>query len=393
VSDFLKNITLSFAVLIICLIVADRSLPLFIPITKATLEWDPLLGLRGRPGVTTTWTREVTRPLTVHLNRYGFHDLERSMHKTPGTFRIISLGDSFVEAYTVALGDNFSQLLGQRLNSDLTQAGGTGPQHIEVCNQGIHGYGLGVYYLYVEYRIDAWSPDLVLLRFFLGNDFVDNYYPLAAPVVPSFGLADHGLRYHPPQQSLSTWVRDHVLAHSSIAGVLRESNFFGRHSALDAVARNNGLVSFGAIHPLSEQQRAEVLAIARLQFHRIKEHLAARHVGLFVLVIPDPIRVQEVVTGRPDNRTDDISPSDRIFLERGLLTILETEGISYEYPLTLFVDQVRRGREMYIQKFGHLSTEGHRQTAWVLESRLRQKIQIHADQDTGKSSAISQSSL
>src|SRR5215471_11808971 len=111
--NLLQNLVLSLAVLIICFFLADRALPLFIPVTEATLESDPLLGLIGRPEVTTIWTRELAHPIPLHLNRYGFHDYERSKQKRPGTFRIITLGDSFVEAYQVPLQENFSQLLEQ----------------------------------------------------------------------------------------------------------------------------------------------------------------------------------------------------------------------------------------------------------------------------------------
>jgi hypothetical protein len=368
-ADIVKNAALAIAVLILSLFVADRALPLFIPVTKATLESDPLLGLKGRPEVSTIWAREVARPLPLHLNRYGFHDYERTITKRPGTFRIISLGDSFVEAYQVPLQENFSQLLEQNLNRDAIDLDGRGPRHIEVDNQGIHGYGLGVYYLYVEHRIDAWSPDLLLLCFFLGNDFVDNYYPFATRIVPRFRLLDGSLRYYAPQQTFTTWVRDHVLAHSNLASALTLP--IKSHPALLKMARNNGLVSFSTGAELSAQERGEILGIARLQLRKIKKHLAAHHCALFVLVIPDPMRVQEIAAGQADNEITRTDLRDRVFLEQGLLNILETEGILHEYPLDLFVNEVRRGHHIYLADAGHLTTNGHRQIAQILEPQLR----------------------
>jgi lysophospholipase L1-like esterase len=372
-SDFLKNVALSLAVLLICLFLTDRALPLFIPVAKATLESDPLLGLKGRPEVDTISTREIAHPIPLHLNRYGFHDYERSIQKSPGTFRIVTLGDSFVEAYHVPLRENFSQLLERRLNQDDSAGRGGKPWRIEVDNQGVHGYGLGTYYLYVENRLDAWSPDALVLCFFLGNDFVDNYYPFATQVVPRFGLSDGKLLYYPPQQSRTTWLRDHVLAHSNIAVTLGEVARW-RKGWL-AIARNNGFVSWAPTQALSPQQRVEVLTIARLQLHGIKEHLAARHVRLFVLGIPDPYRVRDVAGGHPDPDFAGTAPADRAFLEQGLLTILETEGIPHEYPLSLFVNQVRQGHAMYLNNAGHLNAEGHRQVAEALEEPLRQMIE------------------
>jgi hypothetical protein len=368
-----KNAALSIAVLILCLFVADRALPLFVPVTKATLESDPLLGLKGRPDVSTIWTREVARPLPLRLNHYGFHDFERALPKSPGIFRIISLGDSFVEAYQLPLQDNFSQRLEQRLNRDLTDANRYGSRRIEVDNQGVHGYGLGVYYLYIEHRIDPWSPNLVLLCLFLGNDLVDNYYPFATRIVPRFRLVGGSLKYYAPQQTSTTWVRDHVLAHSNIASVFSLS--IRRYPALLSIARNNGLVSFSMGNTLSDQQRSEILAIAHLQLRKMKEHLAGSHSGLFVLVIPDPARVQEVAVSDRNNATAGAKLGDRAFLEQGLLNILETEGISYEYPLNSFVNEVRRGHHMYLENVGHLTPGGHRQIAQILDGRLHSIIE------------------
>jgi len=190
-----QNLGLALAAFLISVIVADLVLPLFRPITKTTLTFDPLLGLRGRSGVKTIWTREVDppgRPVLVQLNSSGFHDREYSMQKSANTFRIVALGDSYVEAYQVAMEENFSKLLEQKFNQRLSaeRKGTSSPAHIEVLNQGIHGYGLGTYYLYVNYRLDEWSPDMLLLCIFLGNDFEDNYFPLAAAAVPRFSLID-----------------------------------------------------------------------------------------------------------------------------------------------------------------------------------------------------------
>jgi hypothetical protein len=127
------------------------------------------------------------------FNHYDFNDFGRAVPKSPGSFRIISLSDSFVKAYQVPLQDNFSQLLEQRFNRGLTDANRYATRRIEVDNQGVHGYGLGVYYLYIGHRIDAWSPNLVLLCLFR-NDLVDNYYPFATRIVPRFGLVDGSLK-------------------------------------------------------------------------------------------------------------------------------------------------------------------------------------------------------
>jgi hypothetical protein len=112
------------------------------------------------------------------------------------------------------------------------------------------------------------------------------------------------------------------------------------------------------------------LAIAHLQLRKMKEHLVGSHSSLFVLVVPDPARVQEVAASGRNNATAGAKLGDLASLEQGLLNILETEGISYEYPLNSFVNEVRRGHQMYLENVGHLTRDGHRQIAQILDGRL-----------------------
>lgn len=63
----------------------------------------------------------MNRPLIVELNSYGLHDREYPMQKHASTFRIVALGDSFVEAYQVPMEKNFSKLLELRFNQKIVR--------------------------------------------------------------------------------------------------------------------------------------------------------------------------------------------------------------------------------------------------------------------------------
>jgi lysophospholipase L1-like esterase len=370
--SILQNLGLAAAVLLTSLVVADLLLPLFRPVTKTTLTFDPLLGLKGRSGVKTVWTRELNRPLMIDLNSFGFHDREYSVQKPVGTFRIVALGDSFVEAYQVPMDENFPKLLEQRLNQKLSaeRKRSRDSKHIEILNQGIHGYGLGTYYLYVNRRLDAWSPDMLLLCMFLGNDLEDNYYPLASPAVPRFRLVDGKMDFVPTEYNSSTRVRDAILAHSNIAMLVRESGILNS-KMFARLATGHSLVSTPDLRPLSHQQLIEMLTLARIQLISIKKHLDEQHVRLFILVIPDDYRVLGLVSPQlVPQGANYVTPQDRSSLERGLLDILETEKIPFEYPLDQFASEIRGGQEIYIQNGGHLTSAGHRKLADILEQTV-----------------------
>lgn len=102
------------------------------------------------------------------INSHGFRDYERTYEKRPGVFRILVLGDSYVEALQVPLDKTFTALLEQSLN------GNASSMRYEVMALGQSGFGTADEYLrYLEFGA-TYNPDLVILAFFTGNDFRNN---------------------------------------------------------------------------------------------------------------------------------------------------------------------------------------------------------------------------
>jgi hypothetical protein len=102
-------------------------------------------------------------------NSAGFRDDERVVHKQAGTVRIALLGDSFVQAREVAKEERFGEILEARLN-----ASGRFKDRVEVLNFGVAGYGTADELLTFRYVAKAYSPDIVLVAFFAGNDIINN---------------------------------------------------------------------------------------------------------------------------------------------------------------------------------------------------------------------------
>jgi hypothetical protein len=99
------------------------------------------------------------------LSDFQFHKnlTENSFAKAPGAFRILGLGDSF------AVNDYYLQKNYHNFLAAALKAGGYG--HAEVLNAGVPGTGPGYYWHILEKYGTAWKPDLVLVGFFVGNDF------------------------------------------------------------------------------------------------------------------------------------------------------------------------------------------------------------------------------
>src|ERR1700757_1446958 len=103
-------------------------------------------------------------------NSLGMRDRERSPNKEPGSFRILFLGDSFVQGHGVPLEQTMPALLETSLNKPERE------KTVEVLNAGVFGYGPFLEYLYLKELMPSIKPDLVIVGFFIGNDVGDDYF-------------------------------------------------------------------------------------------------------------------------------------------------------------------------------------------------------------------------
>lgn len=131
------------------------------------MEPHPRLGWRKRPGARATYRRrEYTTEIAI--NGQGLRDPERPEPPAPGTFRVLALGDSFVEGYTVPVEGTLTQV---------AERGLRGPGcPIEVLNGGTAAWSTDQEYL--AYKEDGvrLGPKVVLV-FFYYNDVFGNTTP------------------------------------------------------------------------------------------------------------------------------------------------------------------------------------------------------------------------
>lgn len=126
---------------------------------------DPQLGWRLTPNVTFLY-RIAEEDVTVQYNSTGWRDREHPKPLTEDTDRILVLGDSFMEAYSVDLEDTFHSRLEQLFADE--------QYRVETINLGVAGYGTLQEYLAYEHHGRHFSPKLVLLAVFIANDVNNN---------------------------------------------------------------------------------------------------------------------------------------------------------------------------------------------------------------------------
>ncbi|MGB3512358.1 MAG: SGNH/GDSL hydrolase family protein [Microcoleaceae cyanobacterium] len=165
---------------------------------------DPYRGWAGNPNATAPWTGEGI-PSELKMNSAGFRDRERSKTKPENGLRIALLGDSFTEAVHVKLEDTYGAIMEEKLQECPVFKN----REIEVLNFGVQGYSTAQELMVLRHHVWDYSPDLVILAFYAGNDIRNNYRPLEHDHLRPYFVYENGeLVEDMSFRDLKLWQRD-----------------------------------------------------------------------------------------------------------------------------------------------------------------------------------------
>lgn len=165
---FLFNIVLLLLSTVIGLVVVEMGLRAFHPqnLSRSYKTRDGLIILRpNHQGISTS----ATASHEYRINSLGMRDREHQIEKRANTFRVMILGDSFMEALQVDFDHVFAKLLEDKLNEGMPK-----PQSIEVINIAVSGWGTDEQLTYLTRHGLSLKPDLILVGMTLNNDVYDN---------------------------------------------------------------------------------------------------------------------------------------------------------------------------------------------------------------------------
>lgn len=246
-------------------------------------QFDPQLGWANTPLAHGTFARDEFR-YEVAINAHGMRQAEVSLAKPAGLRRIAVLGDSFVWGIGVADADRTTEQLAQRLDG------------VEVLNFGVSGYGPLQHLLSLD-RVLAFAPDLVVVLFCLGNDFVDDVqsirygYPKPYAERDAAGeLRIAGLPL-PATGSFGFTARPRWLG-SELLGAVRQLLV---PAPAASAPRGLTLLDEAAMYDTAatgerQAQRLEAFAIDALLLARLHEQVRAA--GRELLVVPAPTKFE-----------------------------------------------------------------------------------------------------
>jgi len=297
-------------------------------------------------------------------NSFGMRDREHEAQKREGTFRILLLGDSQMEALQVPFDRSFPKLLEQKLNQPHIRT-------IEVVSVAVAGWGQSDELAYLERYAARLSPDLILVGMTLHNDISDNMKG------EFYTLTDTGLVANPvreiPLLEYKIWqLRAFLAAHSHVYQLVRD----GWRSA--AMSRQGNDLSAHVVNliratPSEPIERGWKLTYELLRRIRAKGREIGADTAVFLIPLSIQLEEEKLFGLLARHKVPPIAVSVRRPQE--LMTAFgAAEQMSVIDLLPDFVAWKTRHEGLLFLKYdGHLTERGHELAAAAVARELLER--------------------
>jgi len=352
--------------------------------------YDPLRGHALKPDKTGIYDKEGFS--FMEINSLGYLDVDHSINKPNGVYRIAVLGDSFTEARNVALETTYWK----QLESALLAQG----KQVEVLSFGIGGYGTAQELITLKKDVLQFSPDLVILGFYPGNDIFDNARYLSRnddTFRPFYQIIDGKLEKDESfkEISLSYLANRFLLSavhHSRIMELVNQAR--RNIQVIGMQSSSQQLPEFSIIDPnLADGIQREALEdawqVTERLLQEIKQLLEQRNIDFVVLVITTPESVHPEYLAQEFSLFPDGIP---YYAENRLSELGQRLG----FRVVTMADSVKekiREQNLFLHGFeetglgiGHWNEAGHRHASQLLlesispgqQSEPESRLKIHS---------------
>ena len=352
----------------------------------------PYRGLAYRPGAVFDYSGEGSHQF-IRFNRDGFRDIDRSLSKPRGVYRIAILGDSYIEAPQVAVADRVTE----QLETQLNQKGVFAPHTVEVLNFGVSTYGTMQELQTLKHEVWRFQPDLIILAFLTGNDFKNNcldldpddpgrpllnfqngeFREVFPPSKVSGSLGDAGPSWEWPRLRLKgVWDKFHYVRFMQ-AKRRAEANHYRTADGPEASGFEAGL-DVGIYHPPSVPAWVKAWEVTEELLRRFDRECRTHGTDWLMVVLSNGIQVHPDLEMRERFRRAMGHPS-LFYCEERLTEAAHRDG--YEIlclapPLGEIAKRnqvLLHGFENMQPGFGHWNELGHRAAAERIADHLHQQ--------------------
>jgi hypothetical protein len=165
---FFGNLGLVAAGVIAAFLIAEVAVRVTGLAKVSLYTWAPYRGWTLKAN-TAGWQTDEGRGY-VSVNSAGFRGPQWTVAKPPGTYRIAVIGDSFTEGAQVNYNQTFCAVAQRALSKCKALAG----KKVQVMDFGVDAYGTAQEIMTLDRHGWKYSPDMVVLAFFSGNDVRNN---------------------------------------------------------------------------------------------------------------------------------------------------------------------------------------------------------------------------
>src|SRR2546426_5170777 len=336
----------------------------------------------------------------VRINKDRLRDRDHEVAKPADTLRIAVLGDSFSEAFQIPPADAFWSVMERDLQMNSRLRG----RRVEVINFGVSGFGTGLEFITLCHRVWKYSPDVILLAFYTGNDVSDNTFALSnedrTPYFVHRGqdlvLDDSYLEWYRSRQGPVAKLYYWLLNHSRLLRLIKEARYsvdqkvrFGHQAEI--VARN-GLGEIGLSDMIYLEPKdplwVEGWEITEELLVRMQEEIVKRHALFLVATLSNSIQVHPDRGVREKFMTR-IGASDLFYPERRISKLGNLHGFAVLNLAPVLQDYAERngvclhGFGAEVGK-GHWNREGHRLAGQIIAEWVGRNLPSEAVPVTGE---------
>ncbi len=331
-------------------------------------EYDPLLGWRKQANITGhhhTPEYEVWE----QLNTMGIRGPEYPVAKDSGETRILILGDSFAEGYTVGFDSLFSEILKDSLQGKCP--GG----NFQVTNTGTGGWSTDQELLYFEKEGGQFQPDFTILMFCINDPWYNNQASYWRGSKPLFKMAGDSLsltNVPVPQPGSGTFfqkVKAWLMANSELVKRLKNA----KDKLYYKTSENQLPDEWKVFRAQASPEIEEAWKITSALLARLKRSNEAVGSQLLVFYIPEKIEVYEDSwQGFLETYSLDAMAVDKKLPRNNLQFICNDLQIPLLDPTDFFVQYAKEhpDRRLYFQNDWHWNVEGNRLVGKLLNEAI-----------------------
>lgn len=329
-------------------------------------KYDPLLYYSFVPNTSCHFkTREWD--ITYKINSFGLRDYEYALNKPQNTYRILMLGDSFVEGYGVNIENSYSKILEKALNENSSSK-------VEIIDAGVQAWSTLNEYLYLKNFGIKLNPNLVILNFNM-TDFYDDYQfnkkitkeeKFNLPEKEQINKSDYFLRFKLFLDNNS--VVYNILQRKIKAILNKDTN--------NSDPKDATLDMFALTRVEKPKNYDQVFSITSQNILNIKKILDEKKIDFFIVEIPHGHMVgkNEWQLGRAVWRLEkDKVYSDWAFAD--LNSWAKTKNIETS-NLTPILRLAAKNQKLYFDYDGHLNKNGQYAVAQTFFSLLWNKLNL-----------------